>query len=224
MGRVTRVEVGEMVYHVLNRANNRQKIFNQDKDYQNFEAILAETLEFYPMRILAYCLMPNHWHLVLYPDKEGELSKFMQRLTLTHTHRWHAHNKTRGYGHLYQGRYKSFPVEANDYFLQLVRYVERNPKRAALVSKAERWPWSSLYKRLFGTDEQKKILAPWPLEMPENYLPWINISQPKEEIENIQYSLQRSRPYGSERWLTGVIKKFGLANTLRDPWRPKKST
>ena len=224
MGRVNRVDSGGMVYHVLNRANNRQKIFNKDQDYKNLETILEEAREYCPMRILAYCLMPNHWHLVLFPEKDGELQKFMQRITLTHTQRWHAKTKTRGHGHLYQGRYKSFPVEKDDYFLQLVRYVERNPKRAALVQKAEDWPWSSLYKRLHETTTQKKLLSPWPVETPNDYLLWINQSQPKEEIENIRYALKRNKPYGSENWTTKIIRQFGLEATIRNPWRPKKST
>lgn len=224
MGRIARVDVGDMVYHVLNRANNRQVIFNKGEDYKNFENLMVEVLDFCPMRILAYCLMPNHWHLVLFPKQNGDMVPFMQRLTLTHTQRWHAQTKTRGYGHLYQGRYKSFLVEKDDYFLQLVRYVERNPKRAALVEKAENWPWSSLYKRIHGTEEQKKILSPWPMDTPDDYLERINQAQPKEEVENIRRAIKRNKPYGSDIWTSKIIKGFGLETTLRDPWRPKKST
>ena len=92
------------------------------------------------MRILACCLMPNHWHLVLYPRADGDLSQFLRRLTLTHTQRYHARTRTVGYGHVYQGRYKSLLVESDLHFLSLVRYVERNAKRAGLVKKAEVWP------------------------------------------------------------------------------------
>ena len=209
-----------MVYHVLNRANNKADLFAKAKNYQDFLKIVREALEFVPMRILSYCLMPNHWHFVLYPQGDGDLSKFMQRVSLTHTQRHHAQTKTIGHGHLYQGRYKSFPVQQNEYFFTLVRYVERNAKRAALVEKAERWPWSSLHIRLAGSEEQKKLLSVWPVEMPDKYVAWVNEAQPKEEIENIRYAIKRNKPFGKEIWVTKIVEKFGLENTLRKIGRP----
>ncbi len=137
MGRALRINVGNYVYHVLNRANARAQIFDDDKDYQLFEQILTEAKEKYDMRLLSYCLMPNHWHFVVHPKKDGDLSKFMNWLTLTHTQRWHARKKTTGQGHLYQGRYKSFLCQDNNHFLILARYVERNALRANLTDKAE---------------------------------------------------------------------------------------
>ena len=110
--------------------------------------MIRESIELSPMRVLAYCLMPNHWHLVLHPENDGDLSKFMHRVTLTHTQRFHAKTRTIGYGHIYQGRYKSFPVQDNQYFLSLVRYVERNAKRASLVGRSEQWRWSSAHLSL----------------------------------------------------------------------------
>jgi len=148
MGRVRRVDVGGMVYHGRSRAHFRTRLFKTAAHYQDFLALVEESLDCVPMRILAYCLMPNHWHLVLYPRADGDLSKFMQRITLTHTQRYHAQTRTAGYGHIYQGRYKSLPVETGPPFLTLVRYVERNAQRAGLVKKAEDWPWSSAYARL----------------------------------------------------------------------------
>jgi putative transposase len=127
---------------------------------------MEESLKFVPMRILGYCLMPNHWHLVLYPRTDGDLVKFIQRVTLTHTQRYHAKTRTVGYGHVYQGRYKSLLVESDRHFLALVRYMERNAKRAGLVRKAEEWPWSSVHVRLYGKAEQKKMLSPWPTPEP----------------------------------------------------------
>ena len=224
MGRVSRVDAGEMVYHAWNRANFRSALFKTEKHYQDFLAIMEESLAVVPIRILAYCLMPNHWHLVLYPRAQGDLSKFMQRITLTHTQRYHARTRTVGYGHVYQGRYKSLPVEMGGHFMTLVRYVERNAKRAALVQKAEDWPWCSVHVRLYGTEEQKKLLSPWPLAEPKEYVQWLNQSQPKEEIENIRYAIKRSRPYGSEGWVSQAVAQFGLETTMRNPWRPNKGT
>jgi putative transposase len=224
MGRVIRADVGGVVYHVLNRANFRSTLFRTQKEYKIFLDIIRESIELSPMRVLAYCLMPNHWHLVLYPEHDGDLSKFMHRVTLTHTQRFHAKTRTIGYGHIYQGRYKSFPVQDNQYFLSLVRYVERNAKRASLVGRAEQWRWSSAHLRTFGSVEEKKLLSPWPVEEPSDYLVWLNTSQPKEEIENIRLAAQRSRPLGSEDWVEKTTRNLGLENSMRRRGRPKKGT
>src|SRR5208282_5399194 len=200
MGRVRRVDVGGMIYHALNRANFRSRLFRKAAHYQDFLALVEESLHFVPMRILAYCLMPNHWHLVLYPRADGDLAKFLQRITLTHTQRYHAQTRTVGYGHVYPGRYKSLPVESDRHFLTLVRYVERNAQRAGLVKKAEDWPWSSVYARRCG--KEKQLLSRWPVAEPKDYVPWLNHPQPKEEIANIRYAIKRSRPYGSEPWVS----------------------
>jgi putative transposase len=129
-----------------------------------------------------------------------------------------------GYGHVYQGRYKSLPVESDRHFLTLVRYVERNALRAGLVDRAEDWPRSSVHIRLYGDEKQKKILSPWPVPEPQNYRQWLNRSQPKEEMEKIRKAIQRSRPYGSERWVSATVARFGLENAMRNPGRPKNGT
>src|SRR6266850_1096513 len=98
------------------------------------------------MRVLAYCVMPNHWHLVLWPRADGDFSHYVGWLTLTHTQRWHAYQHTVGTGHLYQGRFKSFPVQTDEHVLTVCRYVERNPVRAGLVPQAEHWRWGSLWQ------------------------------------------------------------------------------
>lgn len=224
MSRIPRSAVGNMIYHVLNRANGRMKIFRKDADYKAFEKILAEAKEKYRMRILAYCLMPNHWHFVLHPGTDDALPQFMRWVTVTHTQRWHAHYHSTGYGHLYQGRYKSFPVQRNEHFLQVVRYVERNAMRATLVKRAEDWPWSSLYKREFGSGMQQKLLSPWPIDSDRNYLAWVNAPQPKEDVEAIRYAIQRGRPYGSDIWTQRTAERLGLQVTLRPRGRPRKGT
>ena len=108
MPRSPRTDVANYVYHVLNRANARVQIFDDGEDYEMFELILEEAVQRYDMRLLAYCVMPNHWHLVLHPKQDGNLSSFMGWLTNTHTRRWHTSKNTIGEGHLYQGRYKAF--------------------------------------------------------------------------------------------------------------------
>ena len=224
MGRGRRVDVAGMVYHVLNRANFRSRLFKSPAHYREFLCIVEASLEIVPMRILAYCLMPNHWHLVLYPQADGDLARFVQRVTLTHTQRYHAKTRTVGYGHVYQGRYKSLLVESDSHFLTLVRYVERNAKRAGLVKKAEEWPWSSVHVRLYGNAEQKKMLIAWPTPEPRDYVQWLNRAQGREEIAQVRESIQRSRPYGSDQWVSKTVGKFGLEVTTRKRGRPKKGS
>jgi putative transposase len=218
------MDVGGMIYHVLNRANFRSPLFRKPAHYNDFLAIVKERMNFVPMRILAYCLMPNHWHWVLYPRADGDLSKFVQRVTLTHTQRYHAKSRTVGYGHVYQGRYKSLPVESDSHFLALVRYVERNARRAALVKRAEDWPWSSVHVQLYGDAEQRKILSPWPTPEPRDYRKWLNHSQGREEIEKIREAITRSQPYGSKDWVSKAVREFGLESTTRNRGRPKKGS
>ena len=224
MPRVNRVDVSDIVYHAINRANARMQIFITEKDYLLFEKVLEEARERFNMRVLSYCIMPNHWHLVLYPKQDGDLQKFIGWLSMTHTQRWHSQHKTTGSGHLYQGRYKSFPVQTNDYLLQLFRYVERNALRAKLVQKAEDWRWSSLYIREKGNENQKKILDQWPVDVPSDYIFWANEPQTSEELELLRRSVIKGKPYGDDDWTGDIIKKFNLKSTLKNPGRPKKGS
>ena len=130
MPRRPRISTGGLAYHVLNRRIGRLPLFESPKDYTLFETILNEAVEHRQVRIAAYCLMPNHWHLLLWPREDGELSEVMRWITVTHTQRWHAYHQTAGTGPVYQGRFKSFPIQTDDHFITVARYVERNPLRA----------------------------------------------------------------------------------------------
>src|SRR5258707_5271366 len=125
--------------------------------------------------------MPNHWHLVVRPQHDGDLSRFVGWVTLTHTQRWHARQHTVGSGHAYQGRFKSFPVEADDHFLTLCRYVERNALRAALVVRAEEWRWSSLAQRLASPGPGWPGLSACAVPPPAGWLGWGQPPQPTAE-------------------------------------------
>ena len=125
-------------------ASDRLPLFETRTDYVVFEKILAGAHANSGIRIAAYCLMPNHWHLLLWPKRDGELSDVLRWMTVTHTQRWHAHHQTAGTGPVYQGRFKSFPVQTDEHFLTVTRYLERNALRAKLVKQAENWQWSSL--------------------------------------------------------------------------------
>jgi len=223
MARQPRIDIGDEVYHVINRANGRFTIFEQDWMYQDFEYLLNEMREKCDMRILAYVIMPNHWHILLYPQKDGDMGKALQWLGTTHTRRYHTQTETIGHGHLYQGRYKSFIVEDDVHLLTVLKYIERNPVRARLAKQAEAWRWSSAYRRINGTTKEKKLLAELPLELPRNYRTWINTPDSLEELADIRESIRKGIPYGRESWRNRMIDQFDLTHTLREPGRPKTS-
>ena len=224
MPRTQRADVGGIIYHAINRANGRLKIFKTNGDYEAFEQVLAEAKNRIGIDILAYCIMPNHWHLVLRTLANNTLSAFMGWLTMTHTQRWHAFHNTAGTGHLYQGRFKSFPVEQDDYFIQLVRYVERNPLRAKLVKTSQDWQWSSLWRREQGTSEQKQLLTEWPIPPSSDYLKLVNHVQPKAEVDFIRTSIHKSKPLGSDIWVHRISDELDLKSTLRYRGRPRKGS
>jgi putative transposase len=195
------------------------RIFSTERDYLAFERTIEETLRLYPMRVLAYCLMPNHWHFALWPEKDGDLSRFLQRLTNTHTQRWQRAKNKVGYGHLYQGRFKSFPVETDDHFYTLVRYVERNALRANLVEAAESWRWGSLWRRVERVGGP--LLSVWPLPEPRNWLELVNQPQAEAEVEAIRGCIDRGRPFGGDAWVQRTAESLGLKSTLRAHGRPR---
>jgi putative transposase len=165
--------------------------------------------------------MPNHWHFVLWPRHDGELSAFLRCLAHTHTQRWHAHHGTAGTGHLYQGRFKSFPVEQDPHLLGVIRYAERNALRAGLVERAEDWRWSSLWRRQFGDERARSLLSEWPVERPADWLDRVNRPETTEELEALRRSLRRGTPYGSALWQRQVVEHYRLQFTLRPPHRPR---
>ena len=216
MPRRLRVATGGLVYHVLNRAVGRGRIFDDEADYQAMERVIERTVGLVPMRIVSYCLMPNHWHMVLWPREDGQLSGFMRMLTVTHTQRWHAHHHSAGTGPLYQGRFKSFPIQQDDHFLAVCRYVERNARRANLVESARNWPWGSLAKRSLKVPPRWLLpMDRWPVESPGNWSEHVNRPQTETELAAIQTCVKRGRPYGDDRWQTRTAAKLGLESTLR---------
>jgi len=222
MPRTARTCPGGYVYHVLNRGVGRMQLFSQPADYDAFLEILAETLAKHPLRLLSFCLMPNHWHFVVWPEKDRELAPFFQRLTVTHAVRWQKHRRRVGYGHVYQNRFKSFPVETDHYFYQLVRYVERNPVRAELVTDAVAWKWSSLWVRDQGTTDQRAWLSVWPAPCPCGWRTLVNLPQSEAELAAIRRSVQRGAPLGSPEWARTTAEQMGLESTLRPRGRPRK--
>lgn len=174
------------------------------------------------MRICSYCIMPNHWHMVLWPERDGELSAFVQQVSNLHVKRWKKAHQEIGLGHLYQGRFKSFPIQTDAYFHTVVRYVERNPLRANLVSRAEAWPWSSLGQE---SPSDPIPLAPWPVPQPserhgERWREWVNQPQTELELQSLRTCAVRGRPFGDESWAKQIATNLDLDATLRHCGRP----
>jgi putative transposase len=170
--------------------------------------------------------MSNHWHFVLWPREDGELSEFMRLLTVTHTQRWHAHHHTAGTGPLYQGRFKSFPIQRDEHLLAVCRYVERNALRAGLVERAETWQWGSLWAREGDGKQQQPApwlmpWAQWPVDRPAGWVQYVNRPQNAAEEAAIFESIKRGRPYGEPKWQRSVANKLGLASSLRPRGRPR---
>jgi len=224
MPRHKRCMTGGLVYHVLNRANAKAALFGTHDDYGAFERVLAEAHQRVAMRTLAYCIMPNHWHLVLWPRGDEDLPRFMHWLTLTHTRRWHGFRQHIGMGHVYQGRYKSFPVEASDHLLAVCRYVERNPLSAGLVRQPEQWRWCSLWRRQNPEVDADVAfpLSAWPVARPADWVKHVNEPLSESALASLRPSLSRGRPYGTPPWTLRTAKHLGLESTLRPRGRPPK--
>jgi putative transposase len=214
----------DSVHHVLNRAHSRKTIFRTDGDYLAFVKALFEAHRHVPIRILAFIIMPNHFHLVLWPKTARQLSEFMRRLTQAHAQRWrHAHNSV-GDGPLYQGRFKAFVVQEDEHLLIVCRYVERNALRARLVRRAEDWRWSSVWVRLNGEAAIRGLLTDWPVDAPGNWLQVLNSPQTDAEEEALRTSMRRSRPFGGAAWTSRTARQLGLQHTVRPPGRPSAAT
>ena len=223
MPRPARVTESGVAYHLLNRRVMRLALFQKAADYEAFERVVAESLvrPDAPL-LLAYCLMPNHWHLVVRAGDRTDLSTWMQWVTVTHTHRWHAHYHTVGDGPLYQGRFKSFPVEADVHFLTVCRYVEANALRAGLVKRAEDWRWGSLWARRNRDATMKTRLREWPVDPPRDWLGEVNHPMPERLLEEVRRSAVRGAPLGTDRWRARIAARLGLSLTLRPRGRPRK--
>ena len=206
-------------HHVINRASRRTVIFGVDEDYQTFEDLLVSATQRFQMRVLDFVIMPNHFHLILWPDGDLQLSQFMQWLTGTQTQRWHAARGTTGTGPLYQGRFKAIPVQSDHHFLTVARYVARNPVRALLTRRVEEWRWSGTWHR---GNNCNPFLAGWPVAIPPNWLAIANDPLPDDELAQIREAVALGWPYGDTDWTREMAERFALQRALRYPGRPCK--
>lgn len=223
MPRYARYAPGGTVLHVLNRRVDKQRIFHREADYLAFESVLGENTLRTGMRLCGYCLMPNHWHMVLWPRVDGEVSAFMHRLSLTHAVRWRLEYDVVGEGHLYQARFKSFPVESDGHFLTVLRYVERNALRASLVVRAEDWRFSSLWRRTELRDVDDSLLSPGPVALPVDWVERVNRAETVSELKALRGCVERGDPFGSERWRKETSEQVRPNTNTRPRGRPRKS-
>lgn len=223
MSRGARVAPGGLVYHVLNRSVGKMKMFRRDSDYDAFLGVIGEAHERCPLRVLSLCVMPTHWHFVVWPRADGELTAFFRWMTHTHAMRWRAFRHTLGYGHLYQGRFKSFPVQTDAHLRVVCRYVERNPLTAGLVTRAEQWRWSSLWIRSRGTEAQRSLLSPWPVDIPSDWTARVNAALTDKERLRMQASITRGRRFGDGAWTKWAAARLKIEQTLRPRGRPRQT-
>jgi putative transposase len=198
------------------------KLFRHDRDFAAFQRVVEQACQRHPLPILDYCIMPNHWHFVVAPEEDAQVTAFFRWLAHTHAMRWRVSHRTVGYGHLYQGRFKSFPVQDDTHLLTLCRYVQRNPLAAGMVRRAQDWRWGSLWVRMHGDAKQKSMLSPWPVEPPRDWTRWVNEPLHDDDLAAVKTSLERGRPLGNAAWIERTAIRLDLGHTLRREGRPKK--
>lgn len=217
MPRTARASVGGMWYYALNRGNQRAAVFHKPGDYDAFVEAMIDARNKVPVDVLGFCLMPNHFHVVVRTHADGDLGRWMQWLLTAQARRYHRHYATNG--HVWQGRFKAFPIQDDDHLATVLRYVQRNALRAELVARAEQWKWSSLPLWQGG--------APWlwngpPAVRNKNWLERVNTPLSAGDLSRLRLSAQRGRPYGDESWIRTTVKRLGLESTMRPRGRPRK--
>ncbi len=217
MPRTARASQGGYCYHVLNRGNARRRVFHKDGDYAAFLKLLGEAAERTAVRLLAYCLLPNHFHLVLWPRADGDLSDYMMWLLTAHGRRYHQHYHSSG--HVWQGRFRAFPIQEDDHLFAVLRYVERNPLRAGLAEQVQDWRWSSAA----SVRGAIPVLDASPVPRPADWLDWVNQPQTEAEVESLRECLRRGRPFGHAAWMLATAERLGLESSLRPRGRPRKT-
>jgi putative transposase len=218
MPRARRVAPPNSLHHVINRGNRKETIFAKPADFQEFLALMGEACTRVPVRVVDYCLMGTHFHLVLWQKNEGDLSAYMQWLMNVHVRRYAKHYDRVGHGHIYQGRFKNFLVEPNIHLLRVCRYVVANPLRAGIVERAELWPWSSLSPS--ARDANRPPLSDPPLQKPPHWTRYVNDEIPLSELQRLRLSRARCTPYGDPSWVFRTIVEHDLFWTIRAPGRP----
>jgi putative transposase len=179
--------VGSVV-HVVNRGNDRRPLFDTSQKFEEFLGLVAWAKAICPVRIVAYCIMSNHWHFVFWVEVNWDVSSFLHRLTTTHASRWRRHTDTVGEGHVYGGRFRGSTVFNERYYYNCLRYIEQNPLRAGLVRSSRDWRWSSLRERL---GHRTGILDPDPVGIPVGWVDLVDEPVAQCDAEEIHRMLKR---------------------------------
>jgi len=206
-------------YHVINRGNQKARVFHCESDYSNFVAVMNEAQERVPLPILAACLMPNHIHLVVRPLNDEDLAKWTSWLFTTYVRRHH--RKYESSGRLWQGRYKAFLIQADHHLLAVLRYVERNALSAKLVARAEDWRWGSLRWRSMPAPPLS--IAELPIALPNYWPDFVNQPLSSAELEEIRTCVNRQRPFGAKEWVDASARDLGTECSLTPRGRPRRA-
>ena len=218
-----------LVYHVINRGNNRQDVFHKPDDFQAFLKALVELKERKPFALYGYCLMNNHFHLLLRPTGDATISRIMQSLLVSHTQRYHRHYHSGG--HVWQGRFKSPVIQNDEHLLTVVRYIEANPLRARIVKRADLYPWSSY--RVHGLGEADELvgslityeeLSPLPKVRQRKWADMVHRPMEEANLAAIRRSSVTGLPYGEATWVKRLAKRLELDLTIRPRGRPRKAS
>ena len=197
MPRPLRAIVANYCYHVLNRANRRAEVFHEAADYAAFIALMRKAQEHEELPILAVCLMPNHFHLVVQPTRPESISRWIHWLCTTHVRHYHAKYETTG--RIWQGPFKACLVQTDRYLLTLMRYVERNALEARIVPRAEDWPWGSLRWRAGGRSPLALTAAP--IALPSYWTDFVNQPHTAVELAAIRECVNKQIPFGDPEWV-----------------------
>jgi putative transposase len=188
------------------------------RDFDAFAAIFRDGFERFKIKVISYEVMDNHWHFVVICDRIADLSKMMHWAEGKHANNWAGAHRARGRGYVYQGRFKSIPVQTSTSLIRVCRYVERNALRKNLVARAEDWTWGSLYARCNNCDAIP--LSAWPIPQPANWIELVNTPQTAAELADIRRRINKDLPIGTQAWVKAVAPFVGMS--LRPVGRPKK--
>jgi putative transposase len=219
MPRQRRISPDGFVQHVVNRGDHRETLFHKPADFRAFLALTAESAFRVPMRILAYCIMRNHFHLLLWPYHGIDLPAYMQLLMNLHIQRYLRHYPPASRGHIYQGRYTNSLVQGDWNLLRVMRYVEGNALAAGIVRRAEHYRWSSASRH--AAEPSRPTLIDGPIARPPDWLAFVNSTPSPDELIRIKQSARRGAPYGSEEWTKEVLCRYDLEHTVRPRGRPR---
>jgi putative transposase len=216
-----------LIYHVIDRGNNRQDVFHKPEDFQAFLQALADLKQRKPFEIFGYCLLNNHFHLLMRPLTGAPISRIMQSLLVSHTQRYHKHHRSGG--HVWQGRFKSPVIQNDEHLLAVLRYIEANPLRAQIVERADDYPWSSYHAHGLGeTDDlldpliSYDELSPYPAVRQRSWAKRVHLPMEEGTLAEIRRSSATGLPYGDDTWVKRLAKRLNLDLTIRPRGRPRK--